>query len=113
MANWEIWLVSILIMILPMVFVIAGLILWMKTPLPNTLFGYRTKKSLSDSETWFKTNQLYGKFAFIFGIIGIVILIPTLIFTLLDKPNITLTIFLAYTVLSLVIPIVVVEIKIK
>ena len=47
---------------------------------PNMLYGFRTKKTLSDQEVWYKLNKYMGK-DFVF--IGILVLIGSLIIFIL------------------------------
>ncbi|MGI6787611.1 MAG: SdpI family protein [Acholeplasmataceae bacterium] len=113
MGIIEIILMWITILILPLLLVILGLILWKKTPTPNWLFGYRTKKALSDEKTWFVANKLYGKIVFLVGVIDLIILIPTLILTLPNHLAVMLTIFLILVTLTIIVSIIIVETKIK
>ncbi|MGI6782033.1 MAG: SdpI family protein [Acholeplasmataceae bacterium] len=113
MEKWVIMLIWISILIVPVIFIIMGLILWKKTPKPNTILGYRNKKTLSNDKIWYYANQLYGIIAVIAGIIDLLILIPMLILSIPNHLLALLIVFLIVITASIVIPILIVEREIK
>ena len=46
---------------LPIASVICGLILWKATPQPNSLFGYRTRRSLQSGSAWIFAQKTAGR----------------------------------------------------
>jgi uncharacterized membrane protein len=113
MEKWVIYIIWIGILIIPIALIVTGLILWQKTPKLNKVFGYRTSKTLSNEETWTTANKFWGMLSFIIGIIDLIILIPTLILTIPDKYWISLVVFGVVAIASFVVPIVLVERKLK
>ena len=57
--------------------ILFGYLMWKKTPQKiNYTYGYRTKKSMKNIDTWNYANKLSGKIMFVMGLI---ITIPTTI----------------------------------
>ena len=75
MPFW--WFMFICNLLIPIIMVIAGLLMWIKCPKEiNSFFGYRTTRSMINTDTWKFAHSYCGKLWFILGLIT---LIPTVI----------------------------------
>ena len=68
-------------MIVPVLTIVAGIIMWKHCPKEiNRIFGYRTKRSMKNEDTWKFAHNFCGKLWFILGCIilgvSVVVLIP-------------------------------------
>ena len=64
-------------LLIPIALILFVYLIWKKTPKEiNSIYGYRTKKSTRNIDTWNYANKICGKIMFIMGII---ITIPTII----------------------------------
>jgi uncharacterized membrane protein len=82
-----------------LVFVIAGLIMKKFPPKKiNDLYGYRTKTSMRDQETWDRSQIISAKLMIIYGAIYVLV---NLILSLLIN-DINTNIFIIYTLISLI-----------
>ena len=64
-------------LLIPIALILFVYLIWKKTPKEiNSIYGYRTKRSTRNIDTWNYANKLCGKIMFIMGII---ITIPTII----------------------------------
>ena len=71
------YLLFIFTLLTPISLIIFGYLMWKKTPQEiNYTYGYRTKKSMKNIDTWKYANKLCGKIMFVMGLI---ITIPTTI----------------------------------
>lgn len=113
MEKWAILLLWIAILLIPVAMSILGIIVLVKKPKQNRVFGYRTKRTLSNEKTWELANKLWGKYALIFGLLISIVLIPILYYTI-PKHFITgCVISAALIVIANVIPIIIVEVIIR
>lgn len=70
MGFWIFMLIMVLLIPLTMIF--FGWILFRKTPKEiNYLYGYRTKRSMMNEETWRFANQYFGKVWYLCGLISV------------------------------------------
>ena len=75
MPFW--WFMFICNLLIPIIMVIAGLLMWIKCPKEiNSFFGYRTTRSMINTDTWKFAHNYCGRLWFILGLIT---LIPTVI----------------------------------
>ena len=65
MGFWIFMLITVLLIPLTMIF--FGWLLFRKTPKEiNYVYGYRTKRSMMNEETWRFANQYFGKAWYLF-----------------------------------------------
>ena len=109
-----IFLWSITLFLNLLIIVLGGLIAF-KTPKINSIYGYRTRRSMSDETSWNLANKLAGRIMFITGIVGVVsvLIIAPLVYALAGYNNWLTTIYpvvgIILTIISFIIPIIVVE----
>lgn len=113
MNNVELIITWVGFLIFPPLLITFGLIMWKKTPKQNRWLGYRTTETLSDYEAWMIANHLAGKLFFIIGLVDLAIFIPLLILTMPNKVAIGTVVWGIIVLLSLIIPIIVVELRLK
>ena len=85
----------ICLFLIPISLILFGYLMWKKTPQEiNYAYGYRTKKSMKNIDTWNYANKLCGKIMFVMGLI---ITIPTTIVGVLyfgcEGKTLTITFF--------------------
>ena len=69
MGFWIFMLIMVLLIPLTMIF--FGWLLFRKTPKKiNYVYGYRTKRSMMNEETWRFANQYFGKVWYLCGLIS-------------------------------------------
>ena len=69
MGFWIFMLIMVLLIPLTMIF--FGWLLFRKTPKEiNYIYGYRTKRSMMNEETWRFANQYFGKVWYLCGLIS-------------------------------------------
>ena len=68
---------------------------------PNWFYGFRTRKTLSDSKIWYEANRLSGKDFFISGLLVFVASIVTLVFGQSANPDHIVFTLLSVLLLSL------------
>lgn len=69
MGFWIFMLIMVLLIPLTMIF--FGWLLFRKTPKEiNYVYGYRTKRSMMNEETWRFANQYFGKVWYLCGLIS-------------------------------------------
>lgn len=113
MEKWAILLLWIIILLIPVAMSVLGIIVLVKKPKQNRVFGYRTKRTFSDERAWELANKLWGKCALIFGLLTSIVLIPILYYTI-PKHFITGCVISAVLiVIANVIPIIIVEVIIR
>lgn len=113
MEKWAILLLWIVILLIPAMMSVLGIIVLVKKPKQNRVFGYRTKKTLSDEKTWELANKLWGKCALICGLLTSIMLIPILYYTIPQYFITGCVISATLIVIANVIPIIIVEVKIR
>jgi len=70
MGFWIFMLITVLLIPLTMIF--FGWLLFRKTPKEiNYVYGYRTKRSMMNEETWRFANQYFGKAWYLCGLISV------------------------------------------
>ena len=70
MGFWIFMLITVLLIPLTMIF--FGWLLFRKTPKEiNYVYGYRTKRSIMNEETWRFANQYFGKVWYLCGLISV------------------------------------------
>ena len=70
MGFWIFMLIMVLLIPLTMIF--FGWLLFRKTPKEiNYVYGYRTKRSMMNEETWRFANQYFGKVWYLCGLISV------------------------------------------
>ncbi len=70
MGFWIFMLIMVLLIPLTMIF--FGWLLFKKTPKEiNYVYGYRTKRSMMNEETWRFANQYFGKVWYLCGLISV------------------------------------------
>ena len=70
MGFWIFMLIMVLLIPLTMIF--FGWLLFRKTPKEiNYIYGYRTKRSMMNEETWRFANQYFGKVWYLCGLISV------------------------------------------
>ena len=70
MGFWIFMLITVLLIPLTMIF--FGWLLFRKTPKEiNYVYGYRTKRSMMNEETWKFANQYFGKLWYLCGLISV------------------------------------------
>lgn len=70
MGFWIFMLITVLLIPLTMIF--FGWLLFRKTPKEiNYVYGYRTKRSMMNEETWRFANQYFGKVWYLCGLISV------------------------------------------
>ena len=70
MGFWIFMLIMVLLIPLTMIF--FGWLLFRKTPKEiNYVYGYRTKRSMMNEETWKFANQYFGKVWYLCGLISV------------------------------------------
>ena len=75
----------IVIVLVPIIMIICGWVIFKNTPKKiNRLFGYRTKRSMKNIDTWIFAQKHYGKISII---IGMVLLILSIFISILFRNN--------------------------
>jgi uncharacterized membrane protein len=67
---------------------------------PNSFYGCRTEKTLSDPKVWYETNRISGKDFFISGVLVLGASLVTLVFGQGANPSYVVIILLSVLVLS-------------
>lgn len=61
----------IVVLLIPLTMLFFGWLLFKRTPKEiNYVFGYRTKRSMRDEETWKFANQYFGKVWYLCGLLS-------------------------------------------
>lgn len=55
------------------IFILVGIPLMRRSIAPNTLYGYRTRRTLSDPAVWYEVNAVSGKHLSILGVILVIV----------------------------------------
>ncbi|MDR2828496.1 MAG: SdpI family protein [Acholeplasmatales bacterium] len=105
-----IFIFFIVILPIPIIKIVLGSILYFKTPKMNRYFGFRTKKAYFNDDTWFYSNNLFGKIFFYSGIIETILFIPLIIFIMPFTPWIFILLEMV-TAITSVVGVIVVNIK--
>ena len=68
----EFWIfMLIMVLLIPLTMIFFGWLLFRKTPKEiNYVYGYRTKRSMMNEETWRFANQYFGKVWYLCGLIS-------------------------------------------
>ena len=68
----EFWIfMLIMVLLIPLTMLFFGWLLFRKTPKEiNYVYGYRTKRSMMNEETWRFANQYFGKVWYLCGLIS-------------------------------------------
>lgn len=62
----------IMVLLIPLTMLFFGWLLFRKTPKEiNYVYGYRTKRSMMNEETWKFANQYFGKLWYLCGLISV------------------------------------------
>ena len=62
----------IMVLLIPLTMIFFGWLLFKKTPKEiNYVYGYRTKRSMMNEETWRFANQYFGKVWYLCGLISV------------------------------------------
>ena len=80
------------------VFIVLGLPLFQQRVLPNSWYGCRTTKSLSDKKIWYAVNRVTGKYMIVTGILVIISALVVFIFGAGMNPTYAAIILLAILV---------------
>ena len=69
----EFWIfMLIMVLLIPLIMIFFGWLLFRKTPKEiNYVYGYRTKRSMMNEETWRFANQYFGKVWYLCGLISV------------------------------------------
>ena len=69
----EFWIfMLIMVLLIPLTMIFFGWLLFRKTPKEiNYVYGYRTKRSMMNEETWRFANQYFGKAWYLCGLISV------------------------------------------
>ena len=113
MEKWAILLLWLVVLLIPVVMSVLGIIVLVKKPKQNRIFGYRTKRTLSDEKIWELANKLWGRYTLLCGLLTFITLIPILYYTIPKHFIIGCTISATLLIISNVIPIIIVEVKVK
>lgn len=104
-------------MLIPITMFVLGFVMWKRCPKNiNVMFGYRTNRSIKNSDTWKFANNYCGRLTCILGSISI---IPTVLVQLPFKDESTNTIgiisliIIAVQLLLLLVPVIVTEKALK
>ena len=64
--------ILIMVLLIPLTMIFFGWLLFKKTPKEiNYVYGYRTKRSMMNEETWRFANQYFGKAWYLCGLISV------------------------------------------
>ena len=64
--------ILIVVLLIPLTMIFFGWLLFRKTPKEiNYVYGYRTKRSMMNEETWRFANQYFGKAWYLCGLISV------------------------------------------
>ena len=64
--------ILIMVLLIPLTMIFFGWLLFRKTPKEiNYVYGYRTKRSMMNEETWRFANQYFGKAWYLCGLISV------------------------------------------
>jgi uncharacterized membrane protein len=108
---------TILSMLLPYIYVILGIIFWIKPPKKmNSICGYRTPRAMQTQETWDFANKYSGMLLLVIGFV--LTMVTTIIDVLLYhwfKANYNVGVLLLFCTqaLALIFPIIKTEKKLK
>ena len=69
----EFWIfMLIMVFLIPLIMIFFGWLLFRRTPKEiNYVYGYRTKRSMMNEETWRFANQYFGKAWYLCGLISV------------------------------------------
>ena len=69
----EFWIfMLIMVLLIPLTMIFFGWLLFRRTPKEiNYVYGYRTKRSMMNEETWKFANQYFGKAWYLCGLISV------------------------------------------
>lgn len=74
---WFWWFMFICDLLVPVVMILCGRMMWKHSPKKiNSLFGYRTSRSMKNMDTWIFAQKHFGK---LWWKIGWIILIPSIL----------------------------------
>ena len=78
----------IMVLLIPITMIIFGRLFSNKTPKEiNYTFGYRTKRSMMNIETWKFAHEYIGKLWFIFGLTLLLLSVVIMVFVFGKDPN--------------------------
>lgn len=113
MENWAIALICTAILMVPVITIILAVVVLVKKPKQNKIFGYRTKRTLSCEKTWELANKLWGECALICEVLGLVVLSVILYFTIPNHLIIGCITSAFLIIITGIIPIIFVEVNIR
>ena len=68
------WITLFSNIFIPLIMIVVGIILFLMPPKKiNSFYGYRTRRSMQNNETWIFANKFSGKIMFFVGIILLII----------------------------------------
>lgn len=74
---WFWWFMLICNLLLPMIMIIAGRMMWKHPPKEiNSIYGYRTKLSRMNQDTWKFAHEYCGR---LWWKLGVIMLVPTIL----------------------------------
>ena len=68
---------------------------------PNQLYGYRTRKTLSSPDIWYKANRVAGRNMFAAGALALIV--NLCLWALLERPEKALTLWMANVLTALLV----------
>ena len=74
---WFWWFMLLTDMLVPIIMIVAGRLMWRRCPKTiNGLYGYRTSRSMKNTDTWRYAHDYAGR---LWWTIGWIILVPTIL----------------------------------
>jgi len=70
-------LLFVAMLFLEAIIAFVGWKMWRRSVKPNPFLGVRTRKTLSDEQTWYEVNAIAGAYFFAAGIVGVAIFAGT------------------------------------
>lgn len=113
MEKWVIAIICTAILLVPFIMTILAVVVLVKKPKQNKIFGYRTRRTLSCQKTWELANKLWSKCAFICGVFGLIILSMILYFTVPNHLIVGCVTSALLIIVLVITPIIFVEINIR
>lgn len=96
----EVTAFSILFAVVGLLFIGLSIPLVLGKVPPNSFYGCRTRKTLSDPDIWYKANRISGKDFFISGVLVFAVSLGALVFGQGANPNHVVITLLSVLVLS-------------
>lgn len=102
MTPWFFMFINTLLV--PLAMILFGALFKQKAPSNiNMLFGYRTKKSMQNPETWRFAHNYMGKLWYKYGFIMLLLTIVANLFTVNQNDNIMVTVGMVITFVQIIL----------